>query len=63
MILKTSPFSIQDKNSRDLDNATRQYPTHSYLIREPNVSNFKDDYWEKECDLNPSNPHCLIYDD
>ena len=63
MILKTSPFSILDKKSRDLDNATSQYPTLSDLIREQNVSNFKDDYWNKECDLNPSNPHCLIYDD
>ena len=21
------------------------------------------DYWDKECELNPSNPRCLEYDD
>ena len=37
MILKTSPFSIQDKNSRDLDNV-KDYPTIADLIREQNDS-------------------------
>ena len=37
MILKTSQFSIQDKNSKDLDNA-KDYPTLSDLMREQNVN-------------------------
>tara|TARA_B100001109_G_C18570457_1_gene338492 strand:+ start:371 stop:535 length:165 start_codon:yes stop_codon:yes gene_type:complete len=36
MILKKSPFSIQDKNSKDLDNA-KDYPTIADLMREQNV--------------------------
>ena len=38
MNLKRSPFAIQDKNARDLDNA-KDYPTIADLIREQNVSN------------------------
>ena len=37
MIFKTSQFSIQDKNSKDLDNA-KDYPTLSDLEREQNVN-------------------------
>ena len=37
MNLKRSPFSIQDKNARDLDNV-KDYPTLADLIREQNVS-------------------------
>ena len=33
MILRRSPFAIQDKNSKDLDNA-KDYPTIADLIRE-----------------------------
>ncbi|MBO8228530.1 hypothetical protein HA150_06410 [Prochlorococcus marinus XMU1414] len=33
MNLKRSPFAIQDKNARDLDNA-KDYPTIADLIRE-----------------------------
>ena len=36
MILKTSQFTIQDKNSKDLDNA-KDYPTLSDLMRDQNV--------------------------
>ena len=36
MNLKRSPFAIQDKNSRDLDNA-RDYPTIADLMREQKV--------------------------
>ena len=36
MNLKKSPFSIQDKIARDLDNAT-DYPTLADLIREQNI--------------------------
>ena len=33
MILKSSPFSIQDKNTRDLDNV-KNYPNNADLIKE-----------------------------
>jgi hypothetical protein len=36
MILKRSPFAIQDKNAKDLDNA-KDYPTISDLMREQKV--------------------------
>jgi len=35
MNLKNSPFSIQDKNGLDIDNAT-DYPTLADLMREQN---------------------------
>ncbi len=38
MNLKRSPFAIQDKNTRDLDNV-EDYPTISDLRREQKVSN------------------------
>ena len=38
MNLKKSPFAIQDKNARDLDNA-KDYPTISDLMKEQKVSN------------------------
>jgi hypothetical protein len=40
MNLKKSPFAIQDKNARDLDNA-KDYPTIADLMREQKV---KQDY-------------------
>ena len=36
MNLKKSPFAIQDKNTRDLDNA-KDLPTIEDLMREQNV--------------------------
>ena len=36
MNLKRSPFTIQDKNTRDLDNAN-DYPTIKDLMREQKV--------------------------
>jgi len=38
MNLKRSPFSIQDKNTRDLDNA-KDYPTIADLMKQQEVSN------------------------
>tara|TARA_B100000073_G_scaffold192705_1_gene159501 strand:+ start:328 stop:492 length:165 start_codon:yes stop_codon:yes gene_type:complete len=38
MKLKRSQFTIQDKNTKDLDFA-KDYPTIADLIREQNVSN------------------------
>ena len=57
-----STFSIHDKNSRDLDNAN-EYSTLADLMKEQGVSTDLADYWDKECNDNPSNPHCLVYDD
>ena len=37
MNFKKSPFAIQDKNLRDLDNA-KDYPTIADLMREQEVS-------------------------
>ena len=61
MKLKTT-FSIQDKNSRDLENA-KEYSTLKELIQEQEISTDLADYWDKECELNPSNPRCLVYED
>jgi len=41
MNLKTSPFSIQDKNIKDLDNSSRNYPTLDDLMREQKIANKK----------------------
>ena len=38
MNLKKSPFSIQDKNTKDIDNA-KDYPTIADLMREQKASN------------------------
>ena len=62
MNFKRSPFAIQDKNLRDLDQA-KEYPTLKDLMKEQGVSNELADYWDKECNENPSKPHCLVYDD
>ena len=62
MNLKRSPFAIQDKNSRDLDNAN-DYSTLKELVEEQRISTDLSDYWDKECELNPSDPRCLIYED
>ena len=62
MNLKRTPFAIQDKNSRDLDNAS-DYSTLKELIQEKKMSTDLADYWDKECELNPSDPRCLVYDD
>ena len=38
MNFKRSPFAIQDKNAKDIDNAN-DYPTITDLMRSQNVSN------------------------
>ena len=57
-----STISIQDKNFWDLDNSD-EYLTLADLMKEQGVSTDLADYWDKECELNPSDPHCLEYDD
>ena len=53
-----STFSIQDKNFRDLDNSD-EYLTLADQMTEQGVSTDLADYWDKECELNPSDPHYL----
>ena len=62
MNLKTSPLAIQDKKLRDLDFA-KENPPLKDLMKEQGVSTDLADYWDKECELNPSNPRCLVYED
>tara|TARA_S200000501_G_scaffold335033_1_gene339415 strand:- start:975 stop:1169 length:195 start_codon:yes stop_codon:yes gene_type:complete len=47
MNLKRSPFSIQDKNIRDLDNA-KEYSTLADLMKEQVILTDLAYYWDKE---------------
>ena len=62
MNLKPLPFAIQDKKLRNLDLA-KEYLTLKDLMKEQGVSTDLADYWDTECELNPSNPRCQVYDD
>ena len=62
MNFKTQEISFHEKGLIDLENA-KDYPTLADLMKEQNVSSYQSDYWMKECDTNPSNPYCLIYED
>ena len=62
MNLKRTTFAIQDKNLKDPDNA-KEYSTLADLMKEQGVSTDLANYWDKECELNPSKPHCLVYED
>ena len=62
MNLKTSSFAIQDKKLRDLDLA-KEYLTLKDLMKEQGVSTDLVDYWDRECELNPSTPRFLVYED
>ena len=37
MILKTSPFSIQDKRNRKIENVSKEFPTIDDLMKEQNI--------------------------
>ena len=50
MNLKRSPFAIQDKNARDLDNA-KDYPTIADLMKEQKVSNHQINTVHRRRDL------------
>ena len=41
MILKTTPFSIQDKDCKDPENTTKNYPTLNDLMTEQNIASKK----------------------
>ena len=62
MNFKRLPFAIQDKNLKDPDDA-KEYSTLADLMKEQGVSTDLANYWDKECELNPSNPHCLLFED
>ena len=62
MNLKSSPFTIQNKDSRDLDNA-KDYSTLKELVEEQGISTDLSDYWDKDCEINPFHPNCLVYED
>ena len=57
MNLERSPFAIQDKNKKDLDNA-KDYSTLKELVKEQKLSTDLADYWDKKRTDNPSNVHC-----
>jgi len=50
MNLKKSPFSIQDKTAKDLDNST-DYPTLADLMRDQNISTDEPDTVHRRRDL------------
>ena len=50
MNLKKSPFSIEDKTAKDLDNST-DYPTLADLMREQNISTDKANTVHRRRDL------------
>ena len=62
MNLKRPTFPIQDKNLKDPDNS-KEYSTLADLMKERGVCTDLDNYWDKGCELKPSNPHCLVYED
>jgi len=59
MNFKRSPFVIQYENLKCLDNA-KGYSTLADLIKEQGVSTDLADYWDKECELNPSKQECFV---
>ena len=62
MNLKKSTFAIQDKNLEDLHIA-KEFSTLADLMKEQGVSTDLASYWDKECELYLSNPHCWVYED
>ena len=50
MNLKKSPFVIQDKNAKDIDNA-KDYPTLADLIKEQNISSDNSNTVHRRRDL------------
>ena len=51
MYLKTSPFSIQDNNIKDLDNSSRNYPTLDDLMTEQKIPSKKSETVHHRRDL------------
>ena len=51
MILNTSPFSIQDKDIKNLDNSSKKYPNLDNLTTEQNFVNKEADTVHRRRDL------------
>ena len=51
MILKNSPFSIQDINVKDLDNSSRKSPTLDDVMTEQNIASKKTKSVHRRRDL------------
>ena len=49
MNLKRSPFAIQDKNARDLDNA-KDYPTIADLMKEQKIPHGNMVHYRRDLD-------------
>ena len=54
--------SSLEMNSNNFDDSN-DYSTLADLMKEQGVSTDLADYWDKECDLNPSNPKGLVLED
>ena len=50
MYLKTSPFSIQDNNIKDLDTSSRNYPTPDDLMTEQKITSKKTVHRRRDLD-------------
>lgn len=61
MNIKRLQFQTNDNDLRDIIFAN-EYPTLKDLMKEQGISTELADYWDSECDDNPSNPNCLVYD-
>ena len=59
----THQLGFYARDAYDCLMLAKEYPTLKDLMKEQGVSTDLSDYWDKECELNPSNPHCLEYDD
>ena len=51
MYLKTSPFSIQDNTTKDLDNSSQNYPTLDDLMTEQKIASKKSKTVHRRRDL------------
>ena len=51
MILKTSPFSIQEKKTIDIDNVSKKYLTLDESTKEQNVANENENTVHRRRDL------------
>ena len=51
MILKDSPFSVQDINVKDLDNSSRKCPTLDDVMTEKNIASKKANSVHRRRDL------------
>ena len=61
MYLKTSQFSIQDNNIKNLDNSTRNYPTLDDLMTEQKITSKKATTVHRRRDLDSLGQFIRIY--